>query len=477
MGVERHQRNPQSTLAHVIDLLDKQALVAGLATREGAPRQDLVQSLLAKQHSALLERYVQGLHPADVACVLEGLPPARRQIVWSMVAPGQRGAVLIELADGVRDALLGAMGEAEIIGAAQHLGSEEIADLVPSLPQETVARLMNALDREGRTEVQTVLGFPAGSVGSLMELDPVTVRDDVSLEVVLRFLRRRGALPPATHELLVVDRQGELRGTLSLVSLVLHDPEVPVSMVMQADPLALYSDEQAEQAVSVFERYDLVAAPVVNRHQRLVGVLRVDAVVDFLRASAQEDQLKQVGLRGDEDLYAPVLRSSRNRSTWLALNLMTAFIASRVIGMFEATIAELVALAALMPIVASVGGNTGNQTAALVIRGLALRQVSTTNLRFLLGREVAIALLNGTVWGLVVGLFALAVYGEPALALVMWAAVMLNLVIAALAGVFIPIGLERLGRDPVLGSSVMLTALTDCMGFLIFLGLAALVLL
>jgi magnesium transporter len=380
--------------------------------------------------------------------------------------------VLLELSAAVRSDLLSDMASHDIIHAAEHLDSDQIADLVPSLPRDAVFDLLNALDQKDRAEVQSVLSFPPGSVGSLMDLDVLSVREDVEMEVVLRYLRHRRDLPDQIDELVVMDRGGALRGVLPVKRLLTHDPETRVGDVMIRAPIAFRTDDSARDAVQIFERYDLRSAPVVNLHRQIVGVLGIDEVMDYVNESAYKDRLSQVGLKEDEDLFGPVWKSSRNRWTWLMLNLFTAFIASRVINVFEGTIQQIVAVAALMPIVASVAGNSGNQTMALVIRGLALDQINSGNFNRLLGKELAISLVNGAIWGAVVGFFALLFYQRMPLALVMTAAMILNLVIGALAGMFFPIALHKAGRDPVMGSSVMLTAVTDSMGFFLFLGLA-----
>jgi magnesium transporter len=470
----KHERNLQATLAQVVELLDQQELESELVRKQSSHRPELVQSLLAKQQLAELEKKLASLHPADVAFVLEGLPLDQRQRVWELAPAVQRGAVLLELSEAVRDHLLGEMHPHEIIGATENLESDEIAYLLPSLSQDTVLQLLNRLDQEDRAQVQTVLSFPTGTVGALMEFDMLTVREDVTLEVVLRYLRKRGSVPDRTDQLFVVDREGNFKGELSLTDLVIHDPETLVGEIMDKDPVSFFTDDSAREAVQAFERYDLVTAPVVNLHGKLVGIIGIDVVVDYLNESTQMERLKQVGLREEEDLFAPIWKSGKNRWAWLAINLLTAFFASRVIGVFEGTIEKLVALAALMPIVASVGGNTGNQTAAIMIRGLALQQIRWDNVRYLLLKEVGIGLMNGVLWGSVVGLFAYAIYLNTQLALVMTGAMMLNLLIASLAGIFIPLGLYKLGRDPVFGSSVILTAITDSMGFFIFLGMATL---
>jgi magnesium transporter len=307
-----------------------------------------------------------------------------------------------------------------------------------------------------------------------MDFDLVTIREDVSLEVVLRYLRRLDDLPDQTDQLFVVDRKERLKGVLPINRILVNDPERQVGELMKTDMLVLHPGDEAHQAAQAFERYDLVTAPVVDFRGRLVGRVSVDAVLDFIREEAEAERLNLGGLREEEDIFASVWKSARNRWTWLAVNLITAFVASRVISIFEGTIEKLVALAALMPIVAGIGGNSGNQTITLLVRALALGQVNPVNAKKLIAKEIVISLLNGVVWGGIIGVFAMLLYNSVALGLVMTAAMTLNLLVAALFGVFIPMLLVKLGRDPAVGSSVLITAITDSGGFFIFLGLASL---
>lgn len=473
----QHQRNLQETLRQVIMLLNKQQLVSNLVKKQDSPRHELVQTLVAKQQLAELQQKLQSLHPADIAYVLEQLPLTERIMVWDLISVRRYGAILLEVSDAVRTSLIADLEHKELIHAVEHLDSDEIADLMPDLPSDMVRAVMKSLDQQDRVQVQSVMTFPEDTVGALMDFEMVTMREDVALEVVLRYLRRLGEIPNDVDKLFVVDRRGLLKGTLALNTVLVSLPETEVVEIMHTEPVFFYTHDLIAEAARAFERYDLISAPVLNIHNQVVGKIGIDAVMDFVEERASRERLGQVGLSEDEDLFAPIWRSARNRWLWLAINLMTAFCASRVIGMFEDTIAQLVALATLMPIVASVGGNTGNQTAALMIRGLALKQINVSNLRYLVFKELSIALMNGALWGSVMGLFALLLYQNTVLSAVMIAAMMLNLMIAALGGMFIPFTLQKLGRDPVMGSSVMLTFMTDSMGFFIFLGLASVFLL
>ena len=362
----------------------------------------------------------------------------------------------------------------EIAALVKPLDSEDIADLIGSLPEEQGQAVLQRLDRDDQDEVRSMLSFPEGSVGAMMDLDAITVREDASLESVLQLVRRRKDLPAHTNQLFVVDRDNVLRGLLPLTKLLVGAPEAVVGQLMNRQPVYFYTDDRMRDAIDAFEKYDLLSAPVVNLHDQIVGRLTVDAVLDEVNERAQIESLRQVGLSPDEDVFAPTFVSARNRWPWLGLNLLTAFLASRVVGWFEPIIAQLVALAALMPIVASIGGNTGNQTAALVNRALALNQLNRATLRPLLFKELGIATINGLLWGSVLALATQAIYRQWPLSFVIAGAVLLNLWLAALAGVAIPLALQRFGRDPIMGASVILTGLTDSGGFFIFLGLAAL---
>lgn len=473
---DRQHKNLQSILAHINELMDKQALISTLVTKQHMRRHELVQGLVAKQQANELRRQINQLHPADIAYVLERQPLERRRMLWELVDPVRDGAVLIEVSDSVRDSLLADMDSGEILSAAGHLDSDDIAELVPDLPQQLVPDLLASLEHQERERVQSALRFPDDTVGAIMDYDFLAVREENTLDVVLRYLRRREKLPAASAPLLVVDRQNTLQGTLALEHILTHAGETRVGEVMRRQPVVFHTDDPAAEAAGAFERYDLIAAPVVNAHNQPVGYLLVDAVLEYVHDASQRDLLAQAGLREEEDLFAPIWHSGRNRWPWLGLNLLIAFIASRIIGQFEHTIAQVVALAALMPIAASVGGNTGNQTLALVIRGLGLGQIDRANFRRLMLKELSIGLMNGLLWGSLMGLVVWLIYGRAALGGVMLGAMVLNLLLASMAGVLIPVGLKRAGQDPALGSSILLTGLTDNLGFLIFLGLGTLML-
>jgi magnesium transporter len=471
------QDNLEAHLVQVQNLLAKMKLVEELVHRQGGARQDLVENLVHKQNLTELSRRIEDLHPADIAYILEALPLNERRLVWNLVAAEHNGEILLEVSDSVRESLIQNMDKAELLAAAESLDTDEIADIAADLPHDVIQELLTTLDAQKRAHLQSALAYPEDTVGALMDFEMVTIRADVTLEVALRYLRRLGELPDQLDKLFVVDHDDAIIGVLPLKRLLTTDPEASVAAVMVEDFVKFHPEDEAHEASQAFERYDLVMAPVVDAQGRLIGRLTVDAVVDFIRESADADMLSMAGLKEEEDLFSSVWHAAKNRWMWLAVNLCTAFIASRVIGTFEGSIEKLAALAALMPIIAGIGGNSGNQTITLIIRGLALGHITTANARRLVIKEISVALLNGLVWGSAVGIFAWLLYDYPALGGVMALAMLLNLLVAALAGIFIPMVLERMNRDPAIGSSVLLTFITDSMGFFIFLGLATVLLL
>jgi magnesium transporter len=472
-----HHTSLEATLREIQELMERQELVSQLVAREHAGEQDLVQALVARQHAVELETKLNRLHPADAAFVLESLPAEQRDAAWRLIHTDRWASILLELAESVQAPLLELLGDDELLALVKQLPSTDVADLFEILPEERRLQVLARLEAAERQQVQAALAFPEDSVGALMETDPVTVRDDLTLEEATASLRGRKGLPDPLSAIVVVDRDNVLKGVLPLSKLLFGEPGLRVAEVMDGDPVYFATADDADEAAQAFERYDLITAPVVNLHHQVVGWLGVDKVVDRLTEDSFKQSLGQVGLGDDVDLFGPVQQSARKRWIWLGLNLLTAFVASRVIGVFEGSIEKLTALAALMPIVASIGGNTGNQTVALVVRGIALSQLNESNRRYLLRKEIAIGALNGALWGLLMGLVTFVLYGSLPLAGVMAIAMVLNMLVAAGAGVLCPLVLERLGRDPVMGSSIILTALTDSMGFLIFLGLATLLLL
>lgn len=465
-----------ASLQQVISLLEKHRLVESLIHNQQAqnddPNEALNQTLVQQQNLNELQKKLDLLHPADVAYILEALPLEQRLDLWELVKADRDGEILLEVSDAVRQTLIADMDSDELLAAAEQLDTDELADLAPDLPKDVFQDLLDTLDAQNRARLQSALSYSDEAVGSIMDFDIVTIREDITLEVALRYMRRLGNLPDHTDKLFVVDRNDILRGVLPLKKLVISDLDANVADVMSEDAVVFHPDDIADDAAKAFERYDLVTAPVVDENNKLVGRVTVDAVMDLIREEAESDMLSMAGLREEEDFFASIWKSVQNRWAWLALNLVTALVASRVIGLFEGSIEKIVALATLMPIVAGIGGNSGNQTTTMIVRGLALGQVSSHNMRSLIIKELGVALVNGLLWGGVLALIADLLYGSYALGFVMMSAMTLNLLLAAVMGVMIPLVMNKIGHDPAVGSSVLITAMTDSGGFFIFLGLA-----
>ncbi len=416
------------------------------------------------------------MHPAEIADALEALPPARRRILWELIEPDLEGEILMEVHDEVRESLVRDMDMEELVAATEQLDLDDLADFIQSLPEKLTADVLAGMDRQDRTRLEQVLAYPEDSAGGLMNLDTITVRGNVSLDVVLRFLRRRGEMPRHTDRLWVTDRYGRYRGELPLRVLLTTSPDTLVNDVLthRTEPLhVLTKDTDVARA---FEDFDLVSAPVIDDNNLLIGRVTIDDVVDVIRETAEQSVMSMAGLKQEDDIFAPVLRSTRKRALWLGVNLLTALLASWVIAQFEGTLERIVTLAVLMSVVPSMGGIAGSQTLTLVIRGQALNQISKSNLRDLLTREVAIGLLNGILWAMIVAVLVWVWFGDQQIGLIIGAALIVNLVTAAYAGAMLPVLMRRFGIDPALAGGVALTTITDVVGLATFLGLATLLL-
>ncbi|MET0716807.1 MAG: magnesium transporter [Pseudoxanthomonas sp.] len=424
-----------------------------------------------------VRRLINTLAPAEIGNLLESLPPGKRVVVWGLVDPEDDGEVLVHVGDEVRESLLADMDPDEIIAAVEDLDIDDLADLVEDLPDTVIDEVLKSMDRENRERLEQVLSYPEDTAGRLMNPDVVTVRADVNVDVVLRYLRLRGELPDHTDHLFVVSRRHQYLGRLSLASLVTHDDSTPINRLIDDEQPAIAVEDSADAVARQFTDHDWISAPVVDDNNILLGRITIDDVVDIIREQAEHQALGAAGLDEDEDLFSPVARAFRRRLTWLGINLGTAFLASSVVGRFEGTIEKIVALAVLMPIVAGMGGNAGTQVLALMVRGLALGQVGASNVRVLLWKELRVALMNGLSLGLVLGIIVFLWFHDLPLSLVIGSALTINLLSAATAGVLVPLTLKRLGFDPALAGGVILTTVTDVMGFLSFLGLATAVLL
>ncbi len=420
------------------------------------------------------QRMINSIHPAEIAQLIESLPPAKREIVWEFVEPELEGDVLIELNEEVRAELISGMDAEELIAATEGMEVDDLADLIGDLPETLNERVLQSMDAQDRERLSAILAFKEDSAGGLMNLDTVTVRPDVTLEVVLRYLRMRGELPDRTDRLFVVNRHDKYLGGIDITTLLTEDPEKTVGELMDSAVEGITPDTPARDVARLFADHDLVSAAVVSAGGKLLGRITIDDVVDVIREEAEQSVLSMAGLDEEEDMFAGVFTSARRRAVWLSANLATAFFAANVVGLFEATIEKVVALAVLMPIVASMGGIAGSQTLVLIIRGLALGQIEQSNARWLLWREIAVGLLNGLVVASVVSTAAGLWFQTWTIGGIVFAALMINLLAAALAGVGVPLVLKRLGIDPALAGGVILTTVTDTVGFASLLGLGTL---
>jgi magnesium transporter len=424
-----------------------------------------------------VRRHVNTLTPAEIGNLLESLPPGKREVVWGLVDPEDDGEVLVHVGDEVRESLIADMDQDELVAAVEDLDIDDLADLVEDLPDTVIDEVLKSMDRENRERLEQVLSYEEDTAGRLMNPDVVTVRADTTIDVVMRYLRLRGELPEHTDHLYVVNRRHQLMGWVALQDLLTNDPGTPVNKLIDEELESIHVDATSDSVAREFSDNDWVSAPVVDDGNVLLGRITIDDVVDIIREQAEHQALGAAGLDEDEDLFSPVPRAAKRRAIWLGINLATAFLASWVIGRFEGTLQQIVALAVLMPIVASMGGVAGTQTLTLVVRGLALGQVARGNLKPILRKEVLVGVLNGVVWAVVVGIVAALWFQDAALGLVIAAAMTINLVVAAFAGVVVPLTLKRMDIDPALAGGVVLTTVTDVVGFLSFLGLATLILL
>lgn len=437
---------------------------------------DELTECIAALHDGRLEAVralLEQMHPAETAQLLESLSQDERQVVWEMVDPEVEGDVLAHVNDDVRASLIREMEIAELVKAAGALDTDDLADILPDLPDAAINEVLLSLDAQDRQRLEAVLSYPEDTAGGMMNVDAITVRPNVTLDVVLRYLRLRGKLPDATDKLIVVDREDRYLGLLAINTLLTSAPTLSVAAAMTRDE-PIEATRPAGEVAQWFEQRDLVSAPVVNDAGKLLGRITIDDVVDVIRDSADHSLLGLTGLDEQDDMFAPVLVASRNRAAWLGINLITALLASWVIGLFESTIEKIVALAVLMPIVASMGGIAGSQTLTIVIRGIALGRVGSANARRVMARELAVGLFNGVLWALVVAAVAVLWFDNYQIGAILGAAIVINLVFAAFAGAVIPLVLRRCGADPALGGSVILTTITDVVGFMAFLGLATL---
>jgi len=426
-------------------------------------------------------RYAQAmlnsLKAGEIAHLIESLPPEKGKLLYGLVDPELQGEVLVEVGDEVQDRLISDMKPEDLAAVTDNLDTDDLADFLQSLPSQLTDQVLNSLDKQQRKRLEAVLSYPEDSAGGLMNTDTITIRAQVTLDVVLRYLRRRGALPSQTDSLIVVDGHDNYLGTLTLSTLLTSSPDVSVYEVLSKQSEAIPANTPASAVAKMFETQDLISAPVVNEDNKLLGRITIDDVVDVIRDEAEHSVMGMAGLNEETDLFAKAVPSAKRRAIWLGINLLTAFMASWVVEQFETTIAQIVTVAVLMNIVASMGGIAGTQTLTLMIRGMALEQVTQHNIRYLFTKEILVGLINGILWAFIVALIAALWFNNLQMGYVIAAAITINLFFAAFSGVAIPLILRRLKIDPAIAGSVILTTVTDIVGLLTFLGLASIFLL
>jgi magnesium transporter len=417
------------------------------------------------------------LSAAEIGDLLESLPIAKRLAVWSMTDPELDGDILVEVNDEVRASLIRDTSAEDLVDDVVDLHIDDLADIFDDLPDTVISRVLSSLDMQDRDRLRQVLSYPEDSAGGLMDPDVLTIRPDVTLDVVLRYLRLRGELPEVFDLLFVVDRRGVFLGSLKLSDLLTGDPACVVGELMNESAITIPVEMHESQVAIKFEHHNLVTAPVINAENQLLGVITIDDVVDVIRDEAEHRVLTMAGLDEEEDMFAPIIQSARRRWIWLGVNLITALMAAAVLYAFEPTLDQIVATAVLFPIVMSMGGIAGTQTLTLMIRGMATGQVSGGNTPALLRKELAVGLLNGIVFSIVIAVIAFLWYGDISLGMVMATAILINLLAGALAGALVPVVLKRMSIDPALAGGVVLTTVTDVIGIVAFIGLASFILL
>ena len=436
--------------------------------------QNLMTALEASDYDEA-KHQIKELHPGEIALLFEAIQPKDRTILWPGIEISIQGEILKEVNEDVQSQLIAEMSIDSLVKATEKLDTDDLADIVPNMPESAVHSLLLTLDFKHRERLNKVLSYPENSAGGLMNTDFITVRPDVSIRAVIRYLRLLKEMPVDTDQVFVVDRNFNYLGSLLITSLLTEEPEQMVEKFISNDfskPVSAETDES--EVALLFEQRNLISAPVIDEDNQLVGRITIDDVVDVIRDQAEHSVMSMVGLDEDEDVFAPIIHSSKKRSIWLGVNLITAFIAVYFIGLFEATLQQKIALAILMPVVASMGGIAGTQTLIIVTRGIATGKVTTANIKALINKEVAVSGLNGIIWSLVIGLITYYWFSDLLLSLIIALAIITNLIVAAFSGAFLPLLLSKLRIDPALAGGVILTTITDVIGFVAFLGLAAL---
>ena len=433
---------------------------------------------LERDQIASIQQTLTSLHPSEIARLLESLTPGKRKIIWQLVDQDDEGDVLKELVEDVRQNLIGEMDATELIAATQDMELDDLADLLVDLPETVTEQVITALDRQDQIRLESVMSYDEDTAGGLTNPRIISVRRGITIEVLMRYLKRLNKLPEHTNYIYIVNRNDEYLGALKLVDLFLEDKNKPIETIMDESVKAMLADEDVKQVAMDFQNLDLISMPVIDEKNRLLGQITVDDVVDVIQDQVNSEIFNMAGLDDEDDIFAPVILSTKRRAVWLGMNLITAFVVAGAIGLFQEILQQIVILAVLMPIVASMGGVAGNQTLILVIRGIAMGKIQRSNARKLLIKESSVALLNGFTWSIVVSVLAVVLFQTTwEIGLIVGAAMLLNIFASAIAGVSIPFLLKKMGIDPALAGGVLMITLTDVLGFVTFLGLATLFLL
>lgn len=433
---------------------------------------------LERDQIASIQQTLTSLHPSEIARLLESLTPGKRKIIWQLVDQDDEGDVLKELVEDVRQNLIGEMDATELIAATQDMELDDLADLLVDLPETVTEQVITALDRQDQIRLESVMSYDEDTAGGLTNPGIISVRRGITIEVLIRYLKRLNKLPEHTNYIYIVNRNDEYLGAVKLVDLFLEDKNKPIETIMDTSVKAMLADVDVKQVAMDFQNLDLISMPVIDEKNRLLGQITVDDVVDVIQDQVNSEIFNMAGLDDEDDIFAPVILSTKRRAVWLGMNLITAFVVAGAIGLFQEILQQIVILAVLMPIVASMGGVAGNQTLILVIRGIAMGKIQRSNARKLLIKESSVALLNGFTWSIVVSVLAVVLFQTTwEIGLIVGAAMLLNIFASAIAGVSIPFLLKKMGIDPALAGGVLMITLTDVLGFVTFLGLATLFLL
>ena len=433
---------------------------------------------LERDQITSIQQTLTSLNPSEIARLLESLTPGKRKIIWQLVDQDDEGDVLKELVEDVRQNLIGEMDATELIAATQDMELDDLADLLVDLPETVTEQVITALDRQDQIRLESVMSYDEDTAGGLTNPGIISVRRGITIEVLIRYLKRLNKLPEHTNYIYIVNRNDEYLGAVKLVDLFLEDKNKPIETIMDESVKAMLADEDVKQVAMDFQNLDLISMPVIDEKNRLLGQITVDDVVDVIQDQVNSEIFNMAGLDDEDDIFAPVILSTKRRAVWLGMNLITAFVVAGAIGLFQEILQQIVILAVLMPIVASMGGVAGNQTLILVIRGIAMGKIQRSNARKLLVKESSVALLNGFTWSIVVSVLAVVLFQTTwEIGLIVGAAMLLNIFASAIAGVSIPFLLKKMGIDPALAGGVLMITLTDVLGFVTFLGLATLFLL